>query len=149
MGRGKHEHCWKHVTRVENENKWICKYCNDKFSGGASRIEAHLGLNGKGGGIRRCSNYPPVAGNEGVQNNNNMASTSSNPPPEVAINRVYSTQDKVAEGIPEMICTPTSSSVNHQNNAEIMNLSEGTCSKFIIFEENKYCNEVHFYYSSM
>lgn len=94
MGRGKHEHCWKHVTRVENENKWICKYCNDKFSGGASRIEAHLGLNGKGGGIRRCSNYPPVAGNEGVQNNNNMASTSSNPPPEVAINRVYSTQDK-------------------------------------------------------
>ncbi|XP_039683743.1 probable disease resistance protein At1g61300 [Medicago truncatula] len=125
MGRGKHEHCWKHVTRVENENKWICKYCNDKFSGGASRIEAHLGLNGKGGGIRRCSNYPPVAGNEGVQNNNNMASTSSNPPPEVAINRVYSTQDKVAEGIPEMICTPTSSSVNHQNNAEIMNLSEG------------------------
>jgi len=86
MGRGKHEHCWKHVTRVENENKWICNYCNDKFSGGASRIEAHLG--GKGGGIRRCSHY-----HEGVLNNNNMASTSSNPP-EAVINRLYSIQDR-------------------------------------------------------
>ena len=81
MGRGKHEHCWKHVTEVENGRKWICNYCNDKFSGGASRIQAHLGLNGKGGGIRRCSNY-----HEGVHNN---------PPPEAVINRVvYSTQDQ-------------------------------------------------------
>ncbi|RHN44592.1 hypothetical protein MtrunA17_Chr7g0221081 [Medicago truncatula] len=78
-----------------------------------------------------------------------MASTSSNPPSEVAVNRLYSTQYRVAEGIPEMICAPTSSSVNHQNNAEIMNLSEGTCSIFIIFEKNNYCNEVHFYYSSI
>ncbi|WJX80927.1 Ulp1 peptidase [Trifolium repens] len=64
MGREKHEHCWSHVRKVENGKKWICKYCNKKFSGGASRIEAHLG--GKGGGTRRCSKYP---GNEGVYNN--------------------------------------------------------------------------------
>jgi len=24
MGRGKHDHCWKHVTRVKNGLKWIC-----------------------------------------------------------------------------------------------------------------------------
>jgi len=24
MGKGKHEHCWKHVTRVKNGVKWIC-----------------------------------------------------------------------------------------------------------------------------
>jgi len=86
MGRGKHEHCWKHVTRIENGRKWICNYCNDKFSGGASRIEAHLGLNGKGGGIRRCSKY-----HERVHNN--MASTSSHPP-EAVINRLYSIHDQ-------------------------------------------------------
>ena len=92
MGRGKHEHCWNHVTIVENDSewKWKCNYCTDKFSGGASRIKAHLGLNGKRGNIRRCSNY-----HEGVHNNNNMASTSSNPPPEAVIDRVvYSTQDQ-------------------------------------------------------
>lgn len=125
MGRKRNEDCRKHVTEVENGRKWICKYCNDKYSGAATRIEAHLGLNGKAGGIRRCPNYPPVAaGNEGVHNN--MASTSSNPPPEAhLINRVYSTQDQVAEGVPEVIGTHTRSLFNHQNNAEIMNLSEG------------------------
>ncbi|WJX80947.1 Ulp1 peptidase [Trifolium repens] len=76
MGRAKHEHLWIHVTEVENGRKWICKHCNVKFSGGASRIQTHLGLGGKGGGgIKRCSNY---LGNEGIDNNNNMASTSSN-----------------------------------------------------------------------
>jgi len=73
MGRGKHEHCWEHVTRVENGPQWICNYCKDKFSGGASRIKAHLRLDGKRGGIKRCSNYP-VVGNEGVRNINNMES---------------------------------------------------------------------------
>ena len=88
MGRKKNEDCRKHVTEVENGRKWICKYCNNEFGGGASRIEAHLGLNGKRGNIRRCSNY-----HEGVHHNNNMASTSSNPPPEAVIDRVvYSTQ---------------------------------------------------------
>jgi hypothetical protein len=73
MGRAKHEHLWIHVRKVENGRKWKCKHCNEKFSGGASRIEAHLRLGGKGGGgIRRCSNYD---GNEGIHN---MASTSNN-----------------------------------------------------------------------
>ncbi|GAU14101.1 hypothetical protein TSUD_169260 [Trifolium subterraneum] len=86
MGRAKHEHLWIHVRKVENGRKWICKHCNGKFSGGASRIDVHLG--GKeGGGIRRCSNYH---GNQGILN---MASTSNNSP-EVVINRVYSTQDQ-------------------------------------------------------
>lgn len=122
MGRKKNEDCRKHVTEVENDRKWICNYCNDKYSGGASRIEAHLGLNGKGGGIKRCSKYPTVAGKEGVHNN--MASTSSNPPSEVAVNRLYSTQYRVAEGVPKVIDTHTRSSVNHPNNVDIMNLSE-------------------------
>ncbi|WJX75445.1 Ulp1 peptidase [Trifolium repens] len=83
MGRAKHEHLWIHVRKVENGRKWICKHCNVKFSGGASRIQTHLGLGGKGGGgIRRCSDYHA---NEGIHN---MASTS------VVVNRVYSTQDQ-------------------------------------------------------
>jgi len=95
MGRKKNEDCRKHVTEVENGRKWICNYCNIEYSGGATRIEAHLELNGKRGGIVRCSKYPHVVGNEGVHNNNNMASTSSNPPPEAVIDRVvYSTQDQ-------------------------------------------------------
>jgi hypothetical protein len=85
MGRAKHEHLWIHVRKVENGRKWICKHCNGKFSGGASRIEVHLG--GKGGGIRRCSNYH---GNDAIDN---MASTSNNSL-EVVVNRVYSTQDQ-------------------------------------------------------
>ena len=95
MGRKKNEDCRKHVTEVENGRKWKCNYCNGKFSGGATRIEAHLGLNGKEGGIKRCSKYPHVVGNEGVHNN--MASTSSNPPPEaeaVIYRVVYSTHDQ-------------------------------------------------------
>ncbi|WJX80952.1 Ulp1 peptidase [Trifolium repens] len=88
MGRAKHEHLWIHVRKVENGRKWICKHCNVKFSGGASRIQTHLGLGGKGGGgIRRCSNYHA---NDGIHN---MASTSNNSL-EVLINRVYSTQDQ-------------------------------------------------------
>ncbi|WJX75443.1 Ulp1 peptidase [Trifolium repens] len=86
MGRGKND-CWSHVTTVEDGKKWICNYCKEEFSGGASRIVAHLGLGGKGGGIRRCSNYHA---NDGIHN---MTSTSSNSP-EVVINRVYSTQDQ-------------------------------------------------------
>ena len=96
MGRKRNEECRKHVTEIENgrKKKWKCNYCNIEYSGGATRIQTHLGLNGKRG-IKRCSNYPPVAGNEGVHNNNNMASTSSNPPPEAVIDRVvYSTQDQ-------------------------------------------------------
>ncbi|KEH21833.1 LRR and NB-ARC domain disease resistance protein [Medicago truncatula] len=108
MGRKKNEDCRKHVTEgVENgHNYWICNYCNEKYSGGASRIEAQLGLNGKGGGIKPCSKY-----HEGVYNN--MASTSSNPPLQVV------------EGVPQVIGTHIRSLLNHQNNAEIMNLSEG------------------------
>ena len=87
MGRRKHEHCWTHVTKLKNEKKWKCKHCNNNFAGGATRIAAHLGLGGKGGGIKRCSNYPPVSGNEGVEYYNNMASTLSNPP-EAVTNRV-------------------------------------------------------------
>jgi len=68
MGRKKNEDCRKHVTEIENGSRWICKYCNNDFGGGATRIEAHLGLNGKRGGIVRCSDYPPVVGNEGVHN---------------------------------------------------------------------------------
>ncbi|WJX80945.1 Ulp1 peptidase [Trifolium repens] len=90
MGRAKHEHLWIHVRKVENGRKWICKHCNVKFSGGASRIQTHIGGKG-GGGIRRCSNYHA---NDGIHN---MASTSSNSP-EVVINRVYSTQDQGVNG---------------------------------------------------
>jgi DNA-directed RNA polymerase subunit RPC12/RpoP len=87
MGRGKND-CWSHVTKVENGKKWICKYCNQKFSGGASRIEAHLG--GKGGGIRRCSNY-----RINQEDYNNLASTSSNPPQaQVVINTIDATHDE-------------------------------------------------------
>jgi len=90
MGGEKHNHCWIHVTKVENGCEWICKHCNLKFSGGASSIEAHLGLGGVvahrsskvGEDIRRFSNHH-VTGNEGVHNN--LASTSSNPPE--AVNR--------------------------------------------------------------
>jgi hypothetical protein len=85
MGRGKND-CWSHVTKVEDGKKWICNYCEEDFTGGASRIVAHLG--GKGGGIRRCSKYP---GNEGVYNN--LASTSSNPP-EAVINTIVVTHDQ-------------------------------------------------------
>lgn len=132
MGRGKHEQCWEHVT-----SRWICKYCKKDFGGGATRIEAHLGLNGKGGGIRRCSKYPPVAGNEGIQNNNNMASTSSNPPHEAVINRVvYSTQDQ------EVIGTHTISSANNPNNVDNVNLFQGTSSNSLFFKTKNYCNEV-------
>ncbi|WJX80930.1 Ulp1 peptidase [Trifolium repens] len=108
MGRGQSD-CWPHVTKVEDGKKWICKYCNKKFSGGASRIEAHLGLEGKTGNIRRCSNYPA---NQGVYNN--LASTSSNNPPQAVINTIYSTHD---QGGLEVIDT--------QNNLEITNFSEG------------------------
>ncbi|WJX80954.1 Ulp1 peptidase [Trifolium repens] len=105
MGRPKNDR-WSHVTKVENGKKWICNYCKDVFGGGASRIVAHLGLDGKRGNIRRCSNYPV---NEGV--NNNIASTSRNPP-------------DVDEGALEVIDTRTNNLVNHQNNLEITNLSE-------------------------
>jgi N-methylhydantoinase B/oxoprolinase/acetone carboxylase alpha subunit len=88
MGRKKHDHWWKHVTEDENGRKWTCKYCNRTFSGGSSRIEAHLIGKGVGGGIRRCSDYH---GNEGVHNN--MASTSSNPP-EVVINTIDVTHNQ-------------------------------------------------------
>ncbi|XP_045794662.1 probable disease resistance protein At4g27220 isoform X4 [Trifolium pratense] len=86
MGRSKHEHLWIHVTKVENGRKWICKHCDGKFSGGASRIKTHLGRKG-GGGIRQCSNYH--ANDQGIHN---MASTSNNS--QGVINRVYSTQDQ-------------------------------------------------------
>jgi len=84
MGGEKHNHCWIHVKKVENGRELICKHCNLKFSGGASRIETHLGLSGieahrsskVGEDSRRCSNHH-VAGNEGVHNN--IASTSSKP----------------------------------------------------------------------
>ena len=39
---------------------------------------------------------------------------------------------KVAEGVPEVIGTHTRSLLNHQNNAEIMNLSEGTGSNSLL-----------------
>jgi hypothetical protein len=73
MGRGKND-CWSHVTKVEDGKKWICNHGKKEFGGGASRIVAHLGLDGKGGGIRRCSKYPV---NQEVYNN--LACTSSNP----------------------------------------------------------------------
>ncbi|RHN44599.1 putative transcription factor/ chromatin remodeling BED-type(Zn) family [Medicago truncatula] len=129
MGRKKNEDCRKHVTEVENKNTWICNYCSIEYSGGASRIEAHLGLNGKGGNIRRCSHY-----HEGIHNN--MASTSSNPP-EAVINRLYSTQYQVAEGVPQVIGTHTRSSVNHPNNAEIMNLFQGAGSNSLFLKKRK------------
>jgi hypothetical protein len=93
MGRPKDEHCWDHVTKVENSKKWICNYCGKDSTGGASRIKAHLGLGppkAPGGvkGIRKCSNYPV---NEGV--NNNMASTSRNPP-QAVINTIAVTHDQ-------------------------------------------------------
>jgi hypothetical protein len=87
MGRPKKD-CWSHVEKVGNGNKLICNYCEVEFSGGASRIEAHLGLEGKTGNIRRCSKYPE---NQGIYNN--LASTSSNPP-QVVINTIYSTHDQ-------------------------------------------------------
>ncbi|XP_045794649.1 probable disease resistance protein At1g61300 isoform X3 [Trifolium pratense] len=118
MGRPKKD-CWSHVTKVKNgsTDNWICNYCKDEFSGGASRINAHL--TGNGGGIRKCSNSKYLA-NEGV--NNNMASTSSNPPQPV-INTIHDvTHD---QGALEVIATQISNLVNHQNNLEMMNLSEG------------------------
>jgi hypothetical protein len=87
MGRGQSD-CWSHVTKVEDGKKWICKYCNEKFSGGASRIEAHLRLEGKTGNIRRCSRY---LGNQEIYNN--LASTSSNPP-QAVINTIVVTHDQ-------------------------------------------------------
>jgi len=39
----------------------------------------------------------------------------------------------VAEGVPEVIGTHTGSSVNHQSNAEIVNLFEGTRSNSFYF----------------
>ncbi|XP_045794661.1 probable disease resistance protein At4g27220 isoform X3 [Trifolium pratense] len=90
MGRSKHEHLWIHVTKVENGRKWICNHCDGKFSGGASRIETHLGGKG-GGGIRRCSNYH--TNDQGIHN---IASTSNNS--QGVINTVYSTQDQGVNG---------------------------------------------------
>jgi hypothetical protein len=73
MGGEKHNHCWIHVTKVENGHEWICKHCN------LSKVRED---------IRRCSNHL-VAGNEGVHNN--IASTSSNPS-EVVNRSIHSIQ---------------------------------------------------------
>ncbi|WJX80955.1 Ulp1 peptidase [Trifolium repens] len=137
MGRGKND-CWSHVTKVEDGKKWICNYCKDEFSGGASRIVAHLGLDGKGVGIRRCSKYP---GNEGVYNN--LASTSSNPrQAQAVINTIDVTHDQVIEGVLKVIDIHTSNLVNHQNNLEIMNLSEGVPGSSCNIEENYLNNQL-------
>ncbi|CAJ2669276.1 unnamed protein product [Trifolium pratense] len=91
MGREKSEY-WSHVTTEANDPKWMCNHCKKKFGGGASRIEAHL-LGDKRGGIRKCSKYLV---NEVV--NNNMASTSSNPPQPV-INTIHDvTHDQGVNG---------------------------------------------------
>jgi len=52
--------------------------------------------------------------------------------------------------VAEVIGTHTRSSVNHPNNVEIMNLSQGTGSNSIFLKiKNKkdYCNEVQIWYS--
>ncbi|CAL5191322.1 unnamed protein product [Lathyrus oleraceus] len=74
MNRKKNENCWIHVTRVANGRFWQCKYCNLTFEGDASRIKAHLGLDGETGNITRCFYYD---GDEQVHNN--LASSSNNP----------------------------------------------------------------------
>ncbi|GAU14099.1 hypothetical protein TSUD_169240 [Trifolium subterraneum] len=117
MGRPKNN-CWVHATKVKygSTDNWICNYCKEEFSGGASRIKAHLGLDGKSGNIKKCSKYGV---NEEVHNN--MASTSSNPP-QVVINTIDVTHD---QGTLEVINTQINNLANHQNNLEMMNLSEG------------------------
>ncbi|OWM69527.1 disease resistance protein RPS2-like [Punica granatum] len=47
---------WDHAEAISNEGegpRWKCKFCNKIFSGGASRIKAHLSKAG-GGGIKVC-----------------------------------------------------------------------------------------------
>jgi hypothetical protein len=91
MGRPKND-CWFHVEKVEKSKEWKCNYCKRIFKGGASRIQAHLGLNGKEGDIKQCSKYP---GNQLQGVYNNLASTSSNPPQaQAAINTIDVTHDQ-------------------------------------------------------
>ena len=59
---------WDQVIKEEN-GRWECKLCNGSFSGGTSRIKAHLD-HIKGGGIEPC----PYGGVH-----SHTASTSSNP----------------------------------------------------------------------
>ncbi|XP_057753431.1 probable disease resistance protein At4g27220 [Arachis stenosperma] len=56
MGRPKEEHYWNQVTKG-NAGTWKCKRCGRQFSGGASRIKAHVDrIPGKG--ISACSASP-------------------------------------------------------------------------------------------
>ncbi|QHO09508.1 hypothetical protein HN873_050055 [Arachis hypogaea] len=56
MGRPKEEHYWNQVTKG-NAGTWKCKRCGREFSGGASRIKAHVDrIPGKG--ISACSASP-------------------------------------------------------------------------------------------
>ncbi|QHO09510.1 uncharacterized protein DS421_14g481900 [Arachis hypogaea] len=41
MGRPKEERYWNQVTK-EADRTWKCKRCGRQFSGGASRIKAHV-----------------------------------------------------------------------------------------------------------
>ncbi|XP_020996900.2 probable disease resistance protein At4g27220 [Arachis duranensis] len=56
MGRPKEEHYWNQVTK-EADGTWKCNRCGRQFSGGASRIKAHVDrIPGKG--ISACSASP-------------------------------------------------------------------------------------------
>ncbi|KAL5082800.1 hypothetical protein RYX36_011221 [Vicia faba] len=57
MNRKKQNNCWIHVTRVANGRLWKCNYCEFTFEGStsASKVKAHLGLDGKTGNITPCS----------------------------------------------------------------------------------------------
>ncbi|KAL2329695.1 hypothetical protein Fmac_017276 [Flemingia macrophylla] len=69
MGRTKGDiYYWNQVT-TEGKGKWKCKHCNRPFSGGFSRIKAHIDKT-KGKGIAICSVDP---GNERVGSTSNSS----------------------------------------------------------------------------
>ncbi|XP_057738188.1 probable disease resistance protein At4g27220 [Arachis stenosperma] len=74
MGRPKNP-IWNEVTIIEEERKWLCNRCGEKYAGGATRINEHLGNTKGAGNITLCPRRHDLA-NEGV--NNSMLPGSSN-----------------------------------------------------------------------
>ncbi|TKY64961.1 disease resistance protein [Spatholobus suberectus] len=89
MGRPKGDkYYWNQVT-IEENGKWKCKHCNLTFSGGFSRIKAHVDQT-KGKGITVCSV------NHGNDINRDPGPFNSSAPQE-AVNTLNTLQGSLAE----------------------------------------------------
>ncbi|XP_029125651.1 uncharacterized protein LOC109791223 [Cajanus cajan] len=111
MGRRKGDPKYTNEVIIIEENKrWKCKHCNSEFSGGFSRIKAHLDKT-PGKGIAICSVY---CGNEARQN----IIGSSSMDPQGALNPL-----QVNEGFRQMLDPVVGDSLPRQIN--IFGVAEG------------------------